>query len=84
MAEPRRRTRLEREFPRSYFEDRVNAMLRSFGGSNVNRGLTTRRVDRFERFVLDESTVDRKCLVCQDDPTIGTRMIGLPCGPRFL
>ena len=44
---------------------------------NVNRGLTKERVDRFERF--GESTVGHKCLVCQDDPAIGTRMMRLDC-----
>ena len=46
---------------------------------NVNRGLTTQRIDRFEHFALDESTVGHKCLVCQDNPAIGTRMVRLDC-----
>ena len=46
---------------------------------NVNRGLTTQRIDRFERFTIDESTVGHKCLICQDDPAIGTQMVRLDC-----
>ena len=54
--------------------NRPGAML-----CNVKRGRTTQRVDSFERFALDESTVGLKCLVCQDDPAIGTRMMRLDC-----
>ena len=59
----------------NYISQRVNLPLLG----NVNRGLTNQRIDRFERFVLDESTYGHKCLVCQDDPVIGTRMVRLDC-----
>ena len=56
---------------------RVNLQGAMLG--NVNRGLTIQRIDSFERFALDESTVGHKCLVCQDDPAIGTQMVRLDC-----
>ena len=46
---------------------------------NVKRGLTNQRVEKFDHFALDESTVGYKCLVCQDNPVIGTRMMRLDC-----
>ena len=53
--------------------------IRATRKRNVNRGLTKQRVDRFEHFALDESAVGHKCLVCQDDPAIGTQMVRLDC-----
>ena len=61
------------------FIGEINENLVEGSNVNVNRGLTTQRIEKFGRFALDESTVGHKCLVCQDDPAIGTRMVRLDC-----
>ena len=52
--------------------------LRNFA-LHSSRGLSRKRIEKFEHFTADESLVGEKCLICMSDLEIGMEMVRLDC-----
>ena len=56
----------------SIFINIANAIIKE-------QGLTSKRIQQFEKFTADESFVDDQCVICMEDIEVGRNMMRLDC-----
>ena len=62
--------------------NQAREILKNFQQPDQQRGLTARRIRRFQLFTADETHVGDQCSICIEDVKVGRRMRRLSCDGR--
>ena len=80
LPEPIQELLQHMEQTRRELRRRQRAFIRDYlQPSRSLKGLTSKRIRKFQRFDADESMIGEQCIVCMNDLVVGTKMVRLDC-----